>query len=82
METRSILLAVGLLVTIWGISLHVYARHHYRTPQSPGLWPQVRPSRWRERREWFSSEDGYRLSRRGALMISAGGFIALIGSFL
>ena len=82
MEIHLVLLVFGLAVTFWGIGLNTYARMKFRTAAAPGLWPQVRPSQWRTRREWFSSEHGYRLSRRGALLISIGGAISLIAAFL
>jgi hypothetical protein len=82
MDMETILLAIGLLVTIWGAGLNIYARHRFRTAESPGLWPQWRPDRWRTRREWFSSEHGYRMSRRGAMLMSLGGVIAVIASLV
>ena len=80
MEGNWILLVVGLVITFSGIGLHVYAMTRFRTAASPGLRPQIKP--WRTRREWFSSEHGYRLSRRGAMLISLGGVVALIASFV
>ena len=80
MNAHSLLILCGLLVTFSGIALYVHARRRFRTAVAPGLWPTIRPSQWRTRREWFSSEYGYQLSRRGALLISLGGLIGLIAS--
>ena len=82
MNVHSLLILCGLLVTLYGIAVYVHARRRFRSAVAPGLWPAIRPGLWRTRREWFSSEYGYRLSRRGALMISLGGLIGLIGSFV
>ena len=80
MNVHSLLILCGLLVTFSGIAVQVHARR-FRSAAAPG-WPTIRPGQWRTRREWFSSEYGYRLSRRGGFLVSLGGLIGLIGAFV
>ena len=82
MNAHLLLVVVGTLVTLTGFVIHIHARRRFRAPAAPDIRPMIRPSQWRTRREWFSSEYGYRLSRRGAMLISLGGLIALIGGLL
>lgn len=82
MNAHSLLIVAGVLVTLTGIVVHIYARHRFRTAHAPGIGPKIRPNQWRTRRDWFTSEYGYRLSRRGALLISLGGLISLLASFV
>lgn len=81
MNAHFLLILAGLLVTLSGVAVHIHAVRRFRTASAPG-WPTIRPGQWRTRREWFSSEYGYRLSRRGARLISLGGLISLIGAFV
>jgi hypothetical protein len=82
MNMPMILRICALLVTFAGIAMHFHARRRFRSAVAPGLWPTIRPGQWRTRREWFSTEYGYRLSRRGAILVSLGGLMGLIASFV
>jgi hypothetical protein len=79
---KSVMTLAGTLVGIAGFATYVYARQQFRAAGAPGVGPKKRPDEWRARREWFSSDRGYRLSRWGAWMMSIGALIALIGSRL
>jgi hypothetical protein len=79
---KSVMVVAGTLVGTAGFAIHVYARHRFRAAGAPSVGPKLRPREWRTQREWFTSSDGYRLSQRGAWLMSVGALIALIGSFL
>ena len=82
MNLQSSLIYSGTVVTLLGAGVHIYSRLRFRAAASPGIGPKLRPSEWRERREWYTTDHGYRLSQRGGLLMSLGGLIGLIGWLL
>jgi hypothetical protein len=80
MDTRTALIATGGLFTVGGYMTAMYARARYRTALAPGLAPTWRGGR--PRREWFSSENGWRLSQSARWLMFLGGVISIVGSRL
>ncbi|HET6349275.1 MAG TPA: hypothetical protein VFH88_09360 [Candidatus Krumholzibacteria bacterium] len=62
-KVRSIMLVGSSLTFLYGLVLQKYALWRHRAPDCDGPWMSFDPRNWRERREWFSSEYGYRLYR-------------------
>lgn len=62
-KVRSILIIAGMLTCLHGLVMQRYALARYRAPDSDGPWMSWNPKNWRERRDWFANDYGYRLYR-------------------
>ena len=79
---RSIVIMAGMIVCAHGVVMQRYALWRHRAAHSDGPWMSWNPKRWRERREWFASDYGYRLYRWYGWSTLIGGVMATIGWLL
>jgi hypothetical protein len=76
---RLILIVAGTIVCVYGAVMQNYALLRHRATDSVGPWMGWNPRNWRERREWFASDYGYRMYRWYGWCTLMGGMISTVG---
>ena len=74
MSTGVLMVVVGLLTTLAGVGLALYAQSKYRSP-SAATWPSLNPAHWTpiwRQRERFAEARGYRLYVAGVVAWTLG----------
>lgn len=75
---RTIVAIAGTITFLHGLVLQRWALARHRATDSDGPWLSWRPSNWRAKRDWFSSDYGYRLYRWAQWHTLVGGLIMLV----
>lgn len=69
---RAILILGGCLMLVQGLALQFYAMERYRVHDAPRPSFSRGPRHWRMKREWFTTDHGFRLYRAAGWSISVG----------